>query len=304
LAVDDTSIYGTHQVVFGQGCATSEVERAPKLASVFPVSPEMVTPTQSVPLEAHVKDGYLYYGGMGCQEHPREKVTRFPVDDPNPTVDAVATLSVWAGIAPGAAALYAIVATTQRAPFTYDIVRTPLGGGQMTTLATNQAAGQGIMTDDVNVYWSFNGDILSVPVSGGTPTTLVSGASLGATVGTGFAAAGALYYFAVGAPTTSVWRLAAADVAPGQMIWQSDMGQLGGIIESGDDVCYVLVAPAPPYLTSIGCAAKDGSDPTGRIVVPNPGNMDSMAADDRAIYWTQTNLSGPDEIRTLQRVVK
>jgi hypothetical protein len=60
------------------------------------------------------------------------------------------------------------------------VVKTPIGGGSVTTLATAQSVAFSILVTGGHVIWtdyglSGPGTIMSVPTTGGTPTTLVSG---------------------------------------------------------------------------------------------------------------------------------
>jgi len=58
------------------------------------------------------------------------------------------------------------------------VVRMPLGGGTISTVATNQDAPHGVVVGGVNVFWFNNSNPRSVvmaPIGGGTPTTLQSG---------------------------------------------------------------------------------------------------------------------------------
>jgi hypothetical protein len=56
------------------------------------------------------------------------------------------------------------------------VLKTPLGGGTSTTLATGHVV-FGVAVDAENVYWAemSNGAIMTVPVRGGSPETLASG---------------------------------------------------------------------------------------------------------------------------------
>jgi hypothetical protein len=307
LFLDDQSVYWTRWLRMEEhACPLLGLVRAPKLTA--PVQNPEIVAKQAGFVDAWVKDGYAYYGADGCVDFYRTAY-RFPVDAASPTIETVASFDIGGGgIAPGANALYALVASASAVPVPYDVVSMPLDGGAMTTLATNQVGAVALVTDDVNLYWTLNGDILSLPIAGGTPTTLISGASLQASLGTWFTADGALYYTAVGSPTMTVWRLPLGDAPPGQMIWQSDSGGLYGIVDSGDDVCFVFDFVPPMEVQSIVCAAKDGSESgAGRVVYPSAlgVGIDALVADDRALYWIQTDGNVTSNARvTLQRLVK
>ena len=62
-----------------------------------------------------------------------------------------------------------------------DVMRVPIGGGELTTLAVAQTAGP-VAVDATSVYWADSRGLMKVALTGGSPTMLVS------TVGVGFIA--------------------------------------------------------------------------------------------------------------------
>jgi sugar lactone lactonase YvrE len=60
----------------------------------------------------------------------------------------------------------------------FDVMKVPLAGGVLTTLASAQDNPGNMVVDDTSVYWANNsvpGAIVKVPVAGGTPITLAEG---------------------------------------------------------------------------------------------------------------------------------
>ena len=70
---------------------------------------------------------------------------------------------------------------------TGSILKTPIGGGTTTVLASGQNIPLDVKVDGTDVYWvdqgsttTPNGMVMKMPLSGGTPTTLASGRNTGA----------------------------------------------------------------------------------------------------------------------------
>jgi hypothetical protein len=55
------------------------------------------------------------------------------------------------------------------------VLKTPLHGGAITTLASHQILPNSIAVDGSRVYWATADSLLSAPLAGGTVTTLASG---------------------------------------------------------------------------------------------------------------------------------
>jgi hypothetical protein len=55
-----------------------------------------------------------------------------------------------------------------------DLMRAPLDGGTVTTLATFDNQPASLVTDSTSVYFTTQSSIMKVPLTGGVPTTLVS----------------------------------------------------------------------------------------------------------------------------------
>ena len=62
------------------------------------------------------------------------------------------------------------------APTAGVVLKVPLAGGAVTTLASGRNGPQPIVVDATNVYWgdAYGGFVMEVPIGGGTPTTLAS----------------------------------------------------------------------------------------------------------------------------------
>jgi len=75
------------------------------------------------------------------------------------------------------------------------VLKMPLGGGTVTTLASQQTQPSTIVVDGTTAYWvNLDGEVMSVPLAGGPPTRLALANALGLAIDAGY-----LYYATGGA---------------------------------------------------------------------------------------------------------
>jgi hypothetical protein len=211
-----------------------------------------------------------------------------------------------------------------------DVLKTPLGGGVTTTLASAQTYASGIALSATNAYWlnfsaAYAGSLVKAPLGGGTPTTLLAGLD----EQSGIAVDATSVYWTsynpgavmkVGLDGGTPVTLAVGEVGPNQLAVDATsvyftnsyvgavvkVGLNGGTpvtLASGAGALGIAVDGTSVYWTNDGLCPDDGGPCTGTVMkVPIGGGAPTtlssqesspvaIAVDGTSVYWV--NRSGP-----------
>jgi hypothetical protein len=308
LFVDDTFVYWVH-ATDEDTCSPPSLVRVAKSAPAG-ASPEVVFPGGVG--DVAVYGGYVYFGDFGCGDPGDHTVSRFLADDAaTPVATAVGTFDKGAlGLAADSHGLFVLDVTADTTPdFTAEITALPLTGGSRMTLTADQMPADGLLADGTRVYWGAAGStsILSMADDGGAPTTLVSSDDVGGGQVMLAVVDGTSVYYAVNSTSgATLHQLPVGETGRGTTLYDAPggallvtAGYLGDTraVISGDDVCFGVFDDH----ASIVCAPKVGG-PARVIVDADAGiRLDAMAADDRSIFWIE---SDGDVSGTIYRLAK
>jgi hypothetical protein len=179
----------------------------------------------------------------------------------------------------------------------FEILKMPLGGGDITTLAIGQAYPLGnVAVDDTNVYRtnsgakdgvqdSYYGSVVKVPITGGPPTTLASNQQ----VGNGVALGATSVYWAVSANLSdphSASLLLSVPLAGGTPVTVASISSMPGVLGVSATSLYWVgnddESGSPWNLMSVPLA---GGTPV--TLAPDPGQ--SFALDDVSVYYADAD---------------
>jgi hypothetical protein len=162
-----------------------------------------------------------------------------------------------------------------------NVMKVPIGGGEVTTLAVAQAGA--IAVDKTSVYWADTAAIMKISIGGGSPTTLVAAQAgpiaIDATnVYWGDGGAGTIMKAPIGGGNATT--LAGAETSPGSLtIWQSPSA--------------IAVDATNVYWTNF---SQDSTDATVMKIPIAGGGVTTLASglqgpyalavDTSSVYWT------------------
>jgi hypothetical protein len=229
------------------------------------------------------------------------------------TADAVEPVTSWGveqdtySMTVGLAGLY--VFAGGNGPARIDQI--PFDGGPPETIITHATdlGGGGLMTNDVNLYWTSERadalvEISSAPIAGGAVETLVAPEDVGGlNLYLSAVDANGIYYVSSDAvaSTAALYRLPNGTAPPGTLLHAFAPGSGPAfLVASGDDVCFRLVTAGGP--DTIGCIPATGGEM--RVIVSPQTSLESLQGDAEALYWWGYDTGVVDGHPTIYKVAK